>query len=60
MLGNITLGIQTIAVLTFWETKISGCLIGHGKHATALEDTGFKVSTAFQRVSPTDIRENRT
>lgn len=48
---------QTTAARTFWETKISGCLMGHGKCLTALEDTGFRVSTASQRVSPTGIRE---
>lgn len=48
MLCNITLGIQTIAALTLQETKISGCLIGHVESANALEDTGFRVSTAFK------------
>lgn len=46
-----------LLALTFWETEISGCLMGHGKCLTALEDTGFRVSTASQRVSPASIRE---
>lgn len=56
LLGQGTPGSQTIGALTFWETKISGCLVGHGKCLTAFEDTGVSVATASRRVSPTGIR----
>lgn len=44
-------------LLTLWEIKISGCLSGHRKCLTALEDIGFRVSTASQRASPTVSEE---
>lgn len=56
-LDQVTLRIQTAAVLTLWKTKISGCLRGQGKCLAALKDKGFRVSIVSQRVAPTGIRE---